>query len=92
MDIFQSISGCEESAAEEATLLEEQEGATQVRVAQQLGEYAGLGRGPGWVSEPGWISDSESELDGIARFAIDPNDCEGVCWEAFKEMQHQTEQ
>jgi hypothetical protein len=84
--------GCEESAAENATLLEEQEGAEQVRVAQQLGEYAGLGRGPGWVSEPGWISDSESELDRIARFAMDPDDCEGVLWEAFREMKQHTEQ
>jgi hypothetical protein len=84
--------GCEESAAEDAAVLEEQEEAAQVRVAQQLGEYAGLGRGPGWVSQPGWISDSESELDRIARFAIDPDDCEGVLWEAFKDLEEQSEQ
>ena len=40
---------CEESAAEDAAVLEEQEEAAQVRVAQQLGEYAGLGRGSGWI-------------------------------------------
>ena len=41
--------GCEESAAEDATLLEEQEGAAQVGIAEQVEEYAGLGRGSGWI-------------------------------------------
>ncbi len=66
-----------------------------MRIAEQLGEYAGLGRGPSWVSQPGWISDVESKVDRIASFAsfaIDPHDCEGVLWEAFREMEQQTEQ
>jgi hypothetical protein len=83
---------CGESAAEDATLLEEQEGAAQVRVAQQLEEEAGLDRETGWVSQPGWISDSDSELTRIASFAINPCDYEGVLWEEFKQMEQQTEQ
>jgi hypothetical protein len=81
--------GCEESAAEDAAVLEELEGAAQVRIAEQLGDYAGLGRGPGWVSQPGWILDTESEVDRIASFAIDTGDGEGILWEAFRELEQQ---
>jgi hypothetical protein len=81
--------GCEEFAAEDAAVLEEQEGAAQVRIAEQLGEYAGLGRGPSWVSQPGWISDAESEVDRIASFAIDLGDGEGIMWKALRELEQQ---
>ena len=40
---------CEEFAAEDAAVLEEQEGAAQVGIAEQVEEYAGLGRGSGWI-------------------------------------------
>jgi hypothetical protein len=82
--------GCEDSAAEDAAVLEELEGAAQVRIAEELGEYAGLGRGPGWRSQPGWISEEESELDRIASFAIDPDaPGEGILWETFRELEQE---
>ena len=41
--------GCGESAAGDAAVLEEQGGAAQVGIAEQVEEYAGLGRGSGWI-------------------------------------------
>jgi hypothetical protein len=76
--------GCEESAAEDAAVLEELEGAAQVRMAEELGEYAGPGRGPGWISE------ADSELERLSSFAVDPGEPgEGILWEAFRELEQQ---
>ena len=71
-------------ATEDAALLEELQGAAQVRMAEELGRYAGPESGPGWMPE------EDSELERISSFAVDPGEPgEGILWEAFRELEQE---
>jgi hypothetical protein len=81
---IRTTAGCEDPAADDAAVLEELEGAAQLRMAEELGRYAGADRGPGWMPE------EDSELERISSFAVDPGEPgEGILWEAFRELEQE---
>jgi len=77
---IKAAAGCEDSAAEDAAVLEGVLDAAQVRIAEELGEQA----------VPGWMPEDGSELERIAILAVDPeNPGEGIMWEAFRELEQE---
>jgi hypothetical protein len=75
---IRAAAGCEDSAAEDAAVLEGVLDAAHVRIAEELGEQAG----------PGWMPEDGPELERIAMLAVDPgNPGEGILWEAFRELE-----
>jgi hypothetical protein len=77
---IKAAAGCEDSAAEDAAVLEGVLDAAQVRIAMELGEQAG----------PGCMPEDGSELERIAILAVDPgNPGEGILWEAFRELEQE---